>query len=142
MFIHTLFLQYDGKGSYFCRQCGIKGDGIQFARDFLGYTFRQALDQMGKISNFSFDRSNCSSVATPLQSKQKKDLQRWEKKASEFVQGACQRLTMSDEGLKELQRRGFKDSTIVYWRLGFNPTERFDHQALVVPSLTPKIAAL
>ena len=118
----------DGKGAYFCRQCGIKGDGIQFGRDFLGYTFRQALGAMEKASSFSFDCSNCSSVAIPSQSKQKMDLQRWEKKASEFIQSACQRLAMSQEGLRELQRRGFKDNTIVYWKLGFNPVERFDHR--------------
>lgn len=119
---------YDGKGAYFCRQCGIKGDGIQFGRDFLGYTFRQALDAMGKASSFSFDRSNCSSVAIPSQSKQKMDLQRWEKKASEFIQSACQRLTISEEALRELRRRCFEDSTIVHWQLGFNPVERFDHR--------------
>ncbi len=58
------------------------------------------------------------------------DKQRWENRALEFIQGACQRLTISQEGLKELQRRGLKNPTIAQWKLGFNPIERFEHRDL------------
>lgn len=118
---------YDGKGAYFCRQCGIKGDGIQFGRDFLNYSFNQAKKQLGLGDAFYFESSNCSSVAAMSQIKlQVTDQQKWTKKAGAFVEYASQRLCSSQEGLTELKRRGFQDHTINYWCLGFNAIERFD----------------
>jgi len=34
-------------GRYFCRQCGAKGDGIQYLRDFEGYSFAAACEAVG-----------------------------------------------------------------------------------------------
>jgi len=118
---------YEGKGAYFCRQCGIKGDGIQFGRDFLSYSFNQAKKQLGLGETFSFESSNCSSVAARPQIKlQIIDQQKWTKKAGAFVEYAAHRLCSSQEGLTDLKRRGFQDHTINHWSLGFNATERFD----------------
>lgn len=104
---------YDGKGAYFCRQCGIKGDGIQFGRDFLNYSFNQAKKQLGLGDTFYFESSNCSSVAAMSQIKlQVTDQQKWTKKAGAFVECASKRLCSSQSlDWDEAGKKAYE-----YWR--------------------------
>jgi len=37
-----------GEGSWWCRQCGSGGDGIQYLRDFENMTFKEACNRLGK----------------------------------------------------------------------------------------------
>lgn len=37
----------DGRGRYWCRQCGANGDSIQFLQDLHGLTFKQATAELG-----------------------------------------------------------------------------------------------
>ena len=58
--------QHPGRGgSYWCRQCGKAGDGIQFLRDFGGLTFKDACSAIGKELD---DKFNSKSFRAPWKS--------------------------------------------------------------------------
>ncbi|MEI6531520.1 MAG: primase-helicase zinc-binding domain-containing protein [Chlamydiota bacterium] len=120
----------DGKGFYSCRQCRIRGDAIQFGMDFLGYSFPESANLIGhKWADNSC--SNCSSVAEKMTPKTEYiDQEKWEHKAAEFVNSCRDRLVHSEEGLKELKRRGLRAPTIADWGLGYNVIDRFDNRPL------------
>lgn len=41
------FIIWEAKGRYFCRQCEMKGDVIQFCRDFMSMSYRSACEKVG-----------------------------------------------------------------------------------------------
>ena len=45
------FVVHPGAGRYWCRQCGIKGDVVQYLRDRRGLTFHQAVEHVGRSAS-------------------------------------------------------------------------------------------
>jgi len=126
--------QNDGKGGYWCRQCGKYGDNIQFLRDFEGMSFVDACDYL----NIPLpERGNPSAASrgsapggrnTTLPPQRLKFIPNehaapadvWQEKALKFVAWAQGNLARNDEVLAWLSARGISAETAVNFRLGWN----------------------
>ena len=104
------------RGGYWCRRCGIKGDSIQFCRDFLGATFKEAKEQIGEP--LSPSRLSDRTTLFPTHS--------WQEKAEEFCSSAHRRLLIAPEALALLKSKyGLTLATVEWYRIGWNPEKRF-----------------
>lgn len=114
-------------GSYFCRQCGSRGDLIQFYIDYLGYTYQDVKEEMGindapNITSLlsSYKKPNklsCPKIIKPS------DL--WKQKALAYVNWASRQIAKQSEILKYLNRRGLPDEAINLYKIGWCSKEIF-----------------
>lgn len=103
------------QGRYWCHRCGIKGDSIQFCRDFLGATFKEAKERIEPLCS---SRLPEKSTIFPSRS--------WQEKAEEFCESSCRRLLIDPEALALLKSKyGLTLATIERYRIGWNPEKRF-----------------
>lgn len=104
------------RGRYWCRRCGVKGDSIQFCKDFLGTTFREAKERIGEP--LPFPVSSHKTILFPTHS--------WQEKAEEFCESAYRRLLIDPEPIALLKAKyGLTLATIERYRVGWNPEKRF-----------------
>jgi len=107
-------------GHYWCRQCKRHGDGIQFYRDFLGMSFKEAQIHAGasrcEFSEYREQRDWAQS---------RKPTGVWIEKAEEFVESCHQRLLIDQEAMATVAARGLTLETTKMHRLGWNPMTRF-----------------
>ena len=101
---------------YWCRRCDINGDDIQFCRDFMQMSFREASLRIQRPApsprkNRQRDERLAASKEPPKE---------WQEKASAFVDWAHKQLTQSPSQMLELKQRGFRDNTILRFKLGFS----------------------
>lgn len=112
------FMFWPEKDRYWCRTCNTKGDAIQFCRDFLGLSFKEACLKVGqeeKKGRFtSIYREKRQEVKTKTPSCQ------WQRKALAFVEAAHQRLLIDNTAMALVQQRGLSLDTIKKNRLGWN----------------------
>jgi len=126
---HVWPLQNDGDGAYWCRQCGLHGDAIQFLRDFEGLGFREACARLG-VQRAERDRATAPpSQARPpsrpefVPAEPEAPPEAWQAKAWAFVRWASDHLRHNDEALAWLHARGLEaDAACACW-LGWNPGE-------------------
>ncbi len=115
------FMLWPEEDRYWCRQCGMKGDAIQFCRDFQGLSFRSACAKVQKDPvdlNFRLRRQpNPVPTRVPTSS--------WEEKAKIFVEKSAQRLLIDIAAVKLLLQRGLTLDSIKKNRLGWNPLKLF-----------------
>lgn len=109
---------------YWCRQCNVNGDAIQFCRDFLGLDYRSACIKTGVEPNTSFSNKT---TRTPIFSPEKVNFppELWQKKARETILESHFNLLNNPSGLKLLYDRGFSIETIKSFSLGWNPDNKF-----------------
>jgi hypothetical protein len=116
------------KGYYFCRQCNIHGDSIQFCRDYLGCTnFKEAINLLGieiidtNSSVFVHKKSKNSFVSLNRPSN------RWLQQASIIIEEAHRSLLSRRDILESLNQRGLPIEVVKRYKIGFIPlTETFD----------------
>jgi len=126
---HTWPQQYDGQGSFWCRQCDIGGDCIKFLMEYNGLSFRQAAERTGKQLD---DRtaSNASSYAAPQPPQQKvKDqpsarecrtpAESWQASARELLDKAQDALLDNTDQLDYLAGRGLPVEAVRRYGLGW-----------------------
>ena len=109
-------------GRYWCRQCEIHGDAIQFCRDFLGLDYAEACSKL-KIQVKYFQR-NIVRDLTKFQKTFKKismPSSLWQSKASMFILWCHGMLWKHPEALELLKARGFSEETIIRWKFGYSP---------------------
>lgn len=122
-------------GSYWCRQCGKQGDGIQFGRDFMRYSFRHACEAVGYRPPVGAMRYRLRSDLT-LPDK----VPDWEPKATprypdlQFHYGTEELLYQIQSGSVDVgglapgscsvRARGITSSTANLFLLGHNATDR------------------
>ena len=110
-------------GRYWCRQCEIHGDAIQFCRDFLGLSYTEAYSKL-KIQ-VKYSQRNVVRDLTKFQRKFEeisKPNNSWQTKASIFVLWCHGILWKHPEALELLKARGFSEEAIIRWKLG-NPSK-------------------
>lgn len=103
---------------YWCRRCDASGDAIQFCRDFMSMSFREACH---KIKDSSFLHSQCQ-LKRPVQERlsiAQEPPKAWQDKAMVFVEWAHTQLERSPLAMRELNQRGFHDRTISQFKLGY-----------------------
>ena len=115
----------DRRGRYWCRRCSVHGDSIQFCRDFLGMTFKEAVDRVGEffpVRNFHPKSIHIEPVNPTARS--------WQEKAEEFCDSSHRRLLINPEAMAFLRSQyGLTIDTIHRYRIGWNHEKRFQHRS-------------
>ena len=114
------FTVNDEKGFYHCFGCGAHGDIISFTMQIEGLSFPEAIE---KLAGFA-------GLMVPRDIKENKEevnkvvsLQQVMEKACNWFENQL-RKPDGDKGLKYLRSRGFSETTISKFRLGFAPDGR------------------
>jgi DNA primase len=112
-------------GSYYCRQCNIKGDTIEFCRVFLGLTWKEACAKLD-VAPGEFQSFNNGIVKKPEKTPEvaKLPCALWQEKASAFVAWCHDRLLKTPHAMDMLYARGFTDDSIRKFKLGYNPERK------------------
>lgn len=119
------FIIWEKQGRYLCRQCTLKGDAIQFCRDFMGMDYRLACSKVGSEPKTSFiARSYTPPSFAPLHAEEPPAS--WQNSAGKFIQYSNGHLYQTPEAISELTMRGFAPEIIETFSLGWNPVNRFD----------------
>lgn len=121
---------------YWCRQCGRKGDAIQYLRDKDGLSFAEAKERLGMATDQLPRRS------APVQPRQDPELEppgrEWQDAARQIVSECAAALAVERGAgaLDYLHARGLEDDTIWRARLGWNPQARELHSLWVERGIT------
>ena len=122
----------DDKPRYWCRRCERKGDAIQFCRDFLNLSFREACEYVGQPPTSTSRRPERSFRRHPQVQSQPPPAGVWSDRAQALVT-ECQQILDSSQGQKArewLHKRGFTDETIEKAGLGLNPADRYESRSV------------
>lgn len=118
-----------GKGSFWCRQCGKGGDDIQFMVEFMGYTFRQAFEAVGRELPDAYVPFCCKPVLnrqtpvfTPRVFESPSDL--WQERAVKLTEKAHEALLENPDELAWLARRGLDLQAVRGFKLGWLEGEK------------------
>lgn len=121
------FVLWPNSGRYWCRQCGSRGDGIQFCRDFLGLSFQEACEKMELDS--TSPRICRPEVQRTLASTSCEPAAQWQTRADEFVRCCHQELLASSEALDYVISRGLTLATVRQFQIGWNRRDLWDSRA-------------
>lgn len=114
--------QFEGQGGYWCRQCGKKGDAIQFLRDFDGLSFRQACERLGRQLPDSNDlKAGAPRKAAPEWTPREPSSPGsvWQEHAQKLITWAYEQLMENKEQLVWLAARGITESAAGRFGLGW-----------------------
>lgn len=102
---------------YWCRRCGVRGDAIQFCRDFMKMTFSEAREKVGDSSKLLNQRDIKYQYREKLNiiSEPSKE---WQSKALAFVEWGQKQLRRFELILEDLYQRGFTEDVINEFKLG------------------------
>lgn len=111
-------------GGYWCRRCGVGGDTIQFCRDFLGLSWKEAKSRAGYTDSLasSGQRHDGSLMRSPIAELACLPTSQWVKAATGFIQACMSNLYGSPIAEQALAQRGLETGTILRFGLGYNPT--------------------
>ena len=104
-------------GTYWCRQCGKRGDAIQFCMDFLGLSFKNAVQKVGaEIKERShLPQVERSFVAPTLTAPTDK----WLHRARDFVLWAHDQIWKFSDKIEQLKKRGISEGAIKAYQIGY-----------------------
>lgn len=115
----------DGNGSWWCRQCGKGGDGIQFLIEFDGVGFKEACRQLDIKTKSTSRRARFKAPQKKPDDWQPDEAadpaDRWQERAEKFLSWCEEKLMAGEKQLRYLRRRGIKKKTAQRFRLGYNP---------------------
>lgn len=106
---------------YCCRICGMKGDAIQFLRDYEGLSYHAACQELDLDPKYPATRN-----PEPVQTPDDPPCQAWQQAGMDFIARAEKFLWLANapESVKMLEYlhvRGFSDDTMKRARLGYCP---------------------
>lgn len=109
-------------GRYWCRQCGIKGDAIQYLRTFRGMTFREAAEYTGQpITGRPRVHNMPTTKHTPSRAALTPPPEQWGAKVEKLITEANSGLLKDSVKLGWLlKERGITRQTAERFRLGWN----------------------
>jgi len=105
-------------GSYFCRRCDNHGDSIQFCREFLQYSFEEAVNYVGAKIPAKASRSFLPRKYTPPAITIKTPHEKWQYQAQLFVEQAHTCLLLQQDVVDKLTQRGLPLEAIKQYKLG------------------------
>lgn len=118
------FIIWPETNRYWCRQCGKKGDAIQFCRDFLGMAFRDACAKLGSDRSHPLNRRIAGRHEfAPKASNLPPDP--WRENASIFISRCHQDLLKNLTAIQLLHERGLTLETMRTFALGWHSADEF-----------------
>lgn len=117
------FMIWPELNRYWCRRCDAKGDAMQFCFDFMNMSYREAFQRMDGASCYHSQHQFKRQVYEPFPLAHEPP-KVWKEKASIFLDWAQKQLKQALTVRKELYERGFRDETIIQYKLGYviNPS--------------------
>ncbi|OGN56176.1 MAG: hypothetical protein A3D96_01825 [Chlamydiae bacterium RIFCSPHIGHO2_12_FULL_44_59] len=110
-------------GRYWCRQCEIKGDSIQFCHDFLGLNFSEACRKLSvSLPGFHKTSTFLQPIVPPLKLASEPALA-WQEKAEMFVEWAHRQLQLNPTAISKLYERGLTENAFKQFTLGYCPKD-------------------
>lgn len=107
-------------GTYWCRQCGKKGDTIQFARDFLGLSFQAAINRIGiSIQDYRKEKIKPRKLFHSIKIRDTNEL--WNKKITRLTEWAHEQLLVCSDAINFLLKRGVTISMMKKYKIGLIP---------------------
>ena len=125
--------EQEGRGYYWCRQCDVKGDGIQLLRDYANMNYADACKRVGvaPVANLKAPSLPKSKLVEPFQAVSGQlgqlegvDRAKWQTHAAKLVTWGTEWLLRAPEHMAWLAARGLDAEAVQRYRLGFNPGER------------------
>lgn len=125
--------EQEGRGYYWCRQCDVKGDGIQLLRDYASMSYGDACKRVGvaPVANLKTPAIPKSKIVEPFQAVSGQlgqlegvDRDKWQTHAAKLVTWGTECLLRAPEHMAWLAARGLDADAVQRYRLGFNPGER------------------
>jgi DNA primase len=114
-----------GKDRYYCRQCKLHGDSIQFCRDFLGMDYRSACAKVGVV-DLKFTATKKAREVQFVPKQIRFPSKEWQAKAADFVMESHQALIDDPKKIHLLKNtRGLSIETIKSFSLGWNFADRW-----------------
>lgn len=120
-------------GSYFCRQCGIKGDCINFLREYRGLSFADAAREVGMQITGKPGRSPAPIIRPPRRAEPAPGgdyaypTEAWSAKADSLVQHLRGSADNIDRAVRYLAGRGISADTADRHGIVWNPLQYFRH---------------
>lgn len=122
------FIIWPQQERYWCRQCKVHGDAIQFCRDFLGLSFQESCKKVGRQITEIAHFKNKNKKFTFHPETGKLPLKIWQQKSREFVDACHQRLLVDREAQAIVRARGLSLESIQRFKIGWNPQTRWDRR--------------
>ena len=128
------FIVFAEENKYWCRQCGAKGDAIQYLREFRKMNFPEAAELVGKpiAENHqkATSRPGTSSCLAPTRPPKKEQPVEWSERAKKLVAYGKKQLAEHPEVQEWLRlERGITLETAERFSLGWNPKDQWREKA-------------
>ena len=112
-------------GFYCCRQCGTNGDAIQFAREFLNYSFQEAAKAVNAIISEKamlplLKRPYTSKIVTLIEPPAQ-----WISRATDYMEQAHKQLLFKHSILECLSSRGVSIDIVRQYKFGWSDENKF-----------------
>jgi hypothetical protein len=113
-------------GTFYCRQCRIAGDGIEFCKRFLGCSYSEACE-LFRVEKKRLMPSTWSSSPPKLSFPQAKfPASQWQERGSHHLLLWNAEMIERQEAGVLLHKRGIKIETAKAFSLGYNPTTEWE----------------
>ena len=122
--IHPHKRQSKCEGTYQCRKCGVRGDSLKFATQFLNYSFKEAFDLLGNGQPF-LDKKIFEIPNEWRPFVVKAPPNQWRLEANDFVDTCHRRLLLKNDVMESLEKRGIDMHSIMLYELGWNDKNLF-----------------
>jgi len=111
-------------GTYWCRRCGVKGDLVQFLKDYCGYTYPQAFEAVGRTMPENYRPAayrpagqEKRAAFEPVQ--HENPVETWQTRAEAMVAESCAALLKYDRAMAWLAGRGIDEGAVRLFKLGW-----------------------
>ena len=115
----------NGQGSWWCRNCGKGGDGIEFLKEFKGLSYKDAADYIGKTLKTSTFSPKFEQKKPEFKPKEAAcPVDQWQQRAKKFIDHCNAELLKNKKQLQWLETRGISVESVKKYKLGWN-AEKF-----------------
>jgi hypothetical protein len=112
-------------GYYFCRQCGTRGDAIQFLIEHEGLSWSEAIQQLNIVITERKAVYQSKPTRPILTTGVQDPPSQWKVKAAIIVDHASQEIMRHPEILEKLNKRGLPIDAVMRYRIGYVPEALF-----------------
>lgn len=112
-------------GFYCCRQCGAHGDTIQFAREFLNYSFQEAAKAANAVISEKVTLPMLKKHYAPQSIPLTEPPALWTMKATDYLEQAHKKLLLKHDALAFLASRGIPIDVIQHYKFGWSLKDEF-----------------
>jgi len=130
------FVIHPAAGRYWCRQCGAKGDPIEYLRRFRGMTFHQAAEHAGRPASSPAGQAIPRTAQEARRPTPTPPPEAWAAQVEKLITAAHKALVADQARLEWLRaKRGLTRETAERFRLGWLPRDLYaDRSAWALPA--------